>query len=29
MFNVIQQEPDRLLEVTGIGPKRAERIIAG
>src|SRR5229473_5185205 len=29
VFGVIQQEPDRLREVTGIGPKRAERIIAG
>ena len=29
VFEVIQQEPDRLREVTGIGPKRAERIIAG
>src|SRR5438094_1296258 len=29
VFDVIQQEPDRLREVTGIGPKRAERIIAG
>ena len=29
MFEVIQQEPSRLREVTGIGPKRAERIIAG
>src|ERR1700761_7683963 len=28
-FEVIAQEPDRLREVTGIGPKRAERIIAG
>src|ERR1700751_1932415 len=28
-FAVIQQEPNRLREVTGIGPKRAERIIAG
>jgi exodeoxyribonuclease V alpha subunit len=26
---VIQQEPERLHQVTGIGPKRAERIIAG
>src|SRR5246127_1518455 len=25
----VQQEPHRLREVTGIGPKRAERIIAG
>src|ERR1700747_1892673 len=29
VFDVIQQELDRLREVTGIGPKRAERIIAG
>jgi exodeoxyribonuclease V alpha subunit len=29
VFDVIQQEPERLREVTGIGPKRAERIIAG
>jgi exodeoxyribonuclease V alpha subunit len=29
VFDVIQQQPDRLREVTGIGPKRAERIIAG
>src|SRR5258706_10421998 len=29
VFDVIQQEPDRLREVTGIGPKRAARIIAG
>lgn len=29
MFDVIAQEPGRLREVTGIGPKRAERIIAG
>jgi exodeoxyribonuclease V alpha subunit len=29
VFDVIQQESDRLREVTGIGPKRAERIIAG
>ena len=29
VFDVIQQEPNRLREVTGIGPKRAERIIAG
>jgi Holliday junction resolvasome RuvABC DNA-binding subunit len=29
VFEVIQQEPDRLREVTGIGPKRAERIVAG
>src|SRR5690349_20961524 len=29
VFEVIQQEPSRLREVTGIGPERAERIIAG
>jgi len=29
VLEVIQQEPGRLREVTGIGPKRAERIIAG
>src|ERR1700752_1815000 len=29
VFDVIQQEPSRLREVTGIGPKRAERIVAG
>jgi exodeoxyribonuclease V alpha subunit len=29
VFEVIQQEPNRLREVTGIGPKRAERIVAG
>src|ERR1700726_3490077 len=29
VFDVIQQEPHRLREVTGIGPKRAQRIIAG
>jgi exodeoxyribonuclease V alpha subunit len=28
VFDVIEQEPGRLREVTGIGPKRAERIIA-
>jgi len=28
VFDVIEQEPRRLREVTGIGPKRAERIIA-
>ena len=27
VFDVIEQEPSRLREVTGIGPKRAERII--
>lgn len=29
VFDVIEAEPDRLREVTGIGPKRAERIVAG
>jgi exodeoxyribonuclease V alpha subunit len=29
VFEVIAQEPGRLREVSGIGPKRAERIIAG
>jgi hypothetical protein len=29
VFDVIRQEPERLREVTGIGPKRAVRIIAG
>jgi exodeoxyribonuclease V alpha subunit len=29
VFDVIEQEPARLREVTGIGPRRAERIIAG
>src|SRR5207244_2923898 len=29
VFDIIEQEPLRLREVTGIGPKRAERIIAG
>ncbi len=29
VFEVIEQEPRRLREATGIGPKRAERIIAG
>ena len=29
VFDVIQQEPERLREVTGIGPKSAERIIGG
>jgi predicted flap endonuclease-1-like 5' DNA nuclease len=28
VFDVIEQEPRRLREVTGIGPKRATRIIA-
>jgi exodeoxyribonuclease V alpha subunit len=29
VFDVIEQEPNRLREVTGIGPKRAERIVWG
>ena len=29
VFDIIQQEPGRLREVTGIGPKRADRIVAG
>jgi exodeoxyribonuclease V alpha subunit len=29
VFDIIEQEPSRLREVTGIGPKRAARIIAG
>src|SRR5439155_982037 len=29
VFEIIEQEPNRLREVTGIGPKRAARIIAG
>src|SRR6516162_2673659 len=29
VFDVIEQEPPRLREVTGIGPKRVARIIAG
>jgi exodeoxyribonuclease V alpha subunit len=29
VFDIIEQEPGRLREVTGIGPKRGERIIAG
>ena len=29
VFDVIAAEPDRLREVTGIGPKRAARIVAG
>ena len=29
VFDVIEQEPERLREVDGIGPKRAERIAAG
>jgi exodeoxyribonuclease V alpha subunit len=28
VFDLIEQQPDRLREVTGIGRKRAERIIA-
>jgi exodeoxyribonuclease V alpha subunit len=29
VFDVIEQDPSRLREVTGIGPKRAERIVRG
>jgi exodeoxyribonuclease V alpha subunit len=29
VFEIIEQEPGRLREVTGIGPKRAKRVIAG
>ena len=29
VFDIIEVEPDRLREVTGIGPKRAEGIVAG
>src|SRR5271166_2434936 len=29
VFDIIEQKPQRLREVTGIGPKRAARIIAG
>ena len=29
VFDVIEREPRRLREVTGIGPKRAERIVGG
>src|SRR5246500_1709585 len=29
VFEIIEQEPGRLREVTGIGPKRASRVIAG
>ena len=29
VFEIIAQEPGRLREVTGIGPKRAERVVAG
>jgi exodeoxyribonuclease V alpha subunit len=29
VFDLIEQQPARLREVTGIGPKRAEKIIAG
>ena len=29
VFELIEQEPERLHEVTGIGPKRAARIVAG
>src|SRR5271155_1893585 len=29
VFDLIEQQPERLREVTGIGPKRATRIVAG
>src|SRR6266446_6094734 len=29
VFDIIEQDPNRLREVTGIGPKRAERIVGG
>jgi exodeoxyribonuclease V alpha subunit len=29
VFDIIEQEPDRLREVTGIGRKRAEGIVGG
>src|SRR6266481_293380 len=29
VFDIIEREPSRLREVTGIGPKRAERIVGG
>ena len=29
VFDIIEQEPERLREVGGIGPKRAARIVAG
>ena len=29
VFDLIEQQPERLREVTGIGPKRAARIVAG
>jgi len=29
VLDLIEQEPGRLREVTGIGPKRAERIVSG
>jgi helix-hairpin-helix protein len=29
VFDLIEREPGRLREVTGIGPRRAERIVAG
>ena len=29
VFDLIEQQPDRLREVAGIGPKRAARIVAG
>ncbi len=28
-FEVIEANPERLTEVTGVGPKRAERIVRG
>ena len=29
VFDVVEQDPERLREVAGIGPKRAERIAKG
>jgi NAD-dependent DNA ligase len=29
VFDLIEAEPDQLREVTGVGPKRAARIVAG
>src|SRR3954470_16179403 len=29
VFDVVEQQPERLREVAGIGPKRAERIVRG
>jgi exodeoxyribonuclease V alpha subunit len=29
VFDIIEQEPGRLREVTGIGPKRVERVVSG